>query len=749
MSDWIAGLFGEGTLFFRGISPRYFMFGLLCAGVLVALGFRLQSGAARRWKKALTFSLRLLAFILVLLVLTEPVLRTEEAIPQQSFVAHVFDTSGSMSIKDYDGQTRIEALAKRAKESKSRAEIDYLFKGLDFSFDDGLLLIDQGEKLEAKESPTDLVGAMRNLQMQINGLPMSGVVLYSDGNPTLNNNLDAIMDAAGKLETPIYCVGSAPLTPGPDIWVEEVICPEEALKGVASTIRALIGTRDIKSRGIEVKLLQGEDEIDSVILHSTEKEQVLSAAFKIQPDTLGLSHYRISVETHAKESYPWNNTEDFFINVVQKRYRVLYVEGYPRYEYRFLRAAFEDDSRFQVTSMVSVNPRGKTYRQGLSDKSELSKGFPNTEKDLFKYDVVVLGDVAAHNFSPSQLTALKNFVSNKGGGLLFLAGENSFDPNGFARTELASVLPFKFSASQRYDDDNLVTPTSEGIDRALFGPYEPKYDPKPPWAALPPISGLYSLGDLRPGAVTLCSIELGKGAENPPVVAYQRYGQGTSLICGVGATWQWRFQTPSNNPSYEAFWKEMMLVLLEQSRSRLQVKAVPPFSPLGSEVALQTSVLDREFIPDPTAHVVLEIEPPQGGILVVTPHLDADAAGATFKHRIMPSQPGLYKVTARTESGEAGVEALEHETMFMVKEDVPELREIRLNEALLRRISASTGGAYIHLSEYNKLPGMIDPREGSLHKIAALSLWDRPSVLIILLGLILAEWLIRRISNMA
>ncbi|MFC1734773.1 hypothetical protein ACFL1X_01555 [Candidatus Hydrogenedentota bacterium] len=741
-------LFGDGSLIMKGLSFRTIF--LVFAGILVIVSFAFvaQRGAPSRKLKMLAYLVRLAAAIVILAILMEPVIRKEEAIPQQSFLVHLYDTSASMKIPDIESKARIEALEETALRSDAREDLDDSYKRLQFTFDEGLHSNNTTEdELEPTDGPTDLLTALRHLQPQIKGLPVSGVVLASDGNPTLNTDRQAIVKAATDLGTPVYCVGSAPFEPPSDVWVEKVLHAEEANMDVETRVTALVGFREMKGRKTEVILYEGDDIVDNLILYPTEKEQILTAGFNIRPRNAGLSTFRVKVSTEKTEAYPWNNHEDFFMNVVKKGHKLLYVEGYPRYEYRFLRAAFEDDERFQVTSMIFLTDKGHIYRQGLSDPSELIDGFPQTEEDLFQYDVLVIGDVAASWFTKKQLELIRRFVDERGGGLLFLAGKHSFDPKGFSNTEVAEVLPFSPSSSREVEQKQRVVPTAQGIERSMFGPYDSQSDGKPPWAVLPSIKGLIQLGGLKPGAVALCSIDNGAGDQNPPVVAYQRYGHGTSLVCGV-RTWPWKFQTASDDPCYSAFWKEMTLILVERAFSRVRVKAAPPISALGSEVLLQVEVFNKEFKPDPTAIVKLTIEAPGGETQDVVPQLSEDEASAIFEYSVKPASAGPYRVKARLD-GDGGDGRLEHEAMFIVKQDAPELREVRLNESLLRQISSMTGGQYMHLGEYDKLTDFIKPREGSVHKVAEKSAWDKPAILIVILTLLLAEWLMRRLGNLA
>src|SRR5439155_20762042 len=80
-------------------------------------------------------------------------------------------------------------------------------------------------------------------------------------------------------------------------------------------------------------------------------------------------------------------------------------------------------------------------RLGTLDEVELRDGFPKTADELYRYHAVVVDDLEAAFFTPDQLALLRNFVSQRGGGLLMLGGPDSFAEGKFDRTPVGELLP--------------------------------------------------------------------------------------------------------------------------------------------------------------------------------------------------------------------------------------------------------------------------------------------------------------------
>ena len=143
-----------------------------------------------------------------------------------------------------------------------------------------------------------------------------------------------------------------------------------------------------------------------------------------------------------------NNSVTRLVNVESAKRRVLYVEGEPRWEYKFIRRAEEDDRIVTIVSMLRTS-ENKIYRQGIEDPKELADGFPSRAKDLFAYQAIVIGSVEASYFTPAQKELIQQFVDRRGGGLLLLGGRASLGDGGWAASNLADLLPVLLAERQK------------------------------------------------------------------------------------------------------------------------------------------------------------------------------------------------------------------------------------------------------------------------------------------------------------
>ena len=114
------------------------------------------------------------------------------------------------------------------------------------------------------------------------------------------------------------------------------------------------------------------------------------------------------------------------------RERILYYEGEPRFEMKFIRRAVADDKN--LLSVALQRTADNKYMRLDGEPDEVVGGFPKTRDELFRYRGLILGSVEAGAFSGDQLQMIADFVDRRGGGLLMLGGPRSFGEGGYGGT---------------------------------------------------------------------------------------------------------------------------------------------------------------------------------------------------------------------------------------------------------------------------------------------------------------------------
>ncbi|MGE3513431.1 MAG: hypothetical protein AB7N65_31625, partial [Vicinamibacterales bacterium] len=256
---------------------------------------------------------------------------------------------------------------------------------------------------------------------------------------------------------------------------------------------------------------------------------------------------------------------------------------------------------------------------------------------------------------------------------------------------------------------------------------------------LPQIAASAALGGPRPGA-TVMAVSTTGGGVVVPLVAFQRYGRGRSMLFGGEAAWRWRMLMPATVRSYEFFWRQSLRWLSESAPEPVEL-SVPDAAEPGDRVLLAVDARDRAFAPVPEASIAATLMRPGGEIQVLPVTRDVSAA-ARFTAELRTEQPGLYRWRAEARRG--SVELGSAERWFLVGGADREFVDPRLNEGVLRRVARASGGRYAGAEDAVQVGDWLDASAPAPAEPEPRDLWHDPRAFAVLLILLSAEWILRR-----
>ncbi|MGD0438206.1 MAG: vWA domain-containing protein, partial [Bryobacteraceae bacterium] len=418
------------------------------AGLAWLIRSRLAQAAPvmRSWRVWVIWSLQTLLAALLLVLLWQPALTVAELKPQQNIIAVLVDDSRSMAISE-DGFTR-ETQAVKALQTGVLESLNRGFQTRLYRFDDVPARIDNLIDLKPNAPSTRIGDSLKQLSDETSDLPIGAVVLLSDG---ADNPGGISADATNALRArhiPVHTVGFGRERAAHDVELEDVVVAPRALAD--SRIAAKITFHQRGYAGEKINLTV-RDIVggDSAGRAKTLASRTISMGpdGNLQTETLmfdiggaGAKTLEIAAGPLAGEENTANNTLTRVVNVGSEPRRILYIEGEPRWEYKFIRQAEEDDRMVQIVSMVRTS-ENKIYRQGISDPKELADGFPSRAEDLFVYQGLIIGSVEAGYFTPGQHELIREFVDRRGGGLLLLGGQFSLADGGWSASKLTDLFP--------------------------------------------------------------------------------------------------------------------------------------------------------------------------------------------------------------------------------------------------------------------------------------------------------------------
>lgn len=685
------------------------------------------------WRKLVIGTLQVIVALGVIGLLTGPELRLMKLEAGVNTIAVLIDRSGSMSFplgNDDASPSRLDDAL-----TQSREELLPLLEGLGqvklFSFDTAARLEADLDALSASTANTHLVQATDAVLASFSGAPLAGLIVLSDG---------ADNDALGALEiasltrhgVPVYTVGYGPESLPGEVELKNVSLASEAPPGSKVVAHAVI---DHDGGGEAVfKVRSGGTLIARENITLPADEPTVRADLLLDAGEVGIRELTFEIETSAGDQLAANNQVERLLTVSERKRRVLYLEGEPRWEYKFLRRAIAEDDVLELVSWLKTTDR-KTYRQGVEDAADLANGFPTTQAELFSYDVVILGSLDATELNPEQHQWLEVYVSERGGSLLALAGRHALADGRWDVQPLAAALPVNLERTGNAGYQALegqVLPTRLGVD----SPFTQLVDAEggSGWLSLPPLGDLQRLGTLKPAASVL--LEFVQNEERLPLLVTQPYGLGMTAVLATASTWRWQMRTPPEDPRHKLFWRQLLRQLAESAQQQRSVALALE----DGAISIRAQLRDENFRPalDLGATATVTGTDRQTNTIALTP----GAVVGQLAGRFMPAAAGVYRVDVQLD-GPSG----ESETITRFLRAGNEAREAfspTRNGALLGRIADTTGGRYFADGNLSALPELLRFGGAGVQRMEILPLWNLPILFLLLVLLKLIEWSLRR-----
>ena len=726
ISWWVAALLVVAVLGIAGVTY---------AGAIVPL---------TRARRATLMALRALTLLLLVACLLRPVRVMPAETDTGAVVPILVDASRSMRLADADGRARSDAAA--ALVERLRPALSGRFTPEVWTFGSSLEQAGADRIGVADADQSDLSGALRAVKEQYRDRSVAGVIVISDGGDT--GRADAAQVVAGD-PLPVFAVGVGNPRLGSDLEVLDVSAGEGTLaeSSVDLTVAAV-------SRGstapFDVRVLENGRPIDVRRVTPESGGGPVRTVITVSPPREIATVYTVEIPSASGELVLENNRRSVLVEPPGRRRRVLMVEGAPGFEHTFMKRALMLDPGLEIDSVVRKGRDAQgdaTYfvQAGEARAAQLASGFPEDRAALYQYDAVILANIEPDALSRLQLEAMADFVAERGGGLLVL-GAKSFARQGLVGTPIEEVLPVSLTdrgngvvrAAAVRGERYTVAVTGDGASHPVMRIGAAGDDLTKRWSAVPPLAGAATLGAPRPGAQVLAVVRAPDGTR--PLVAVQRFGQGRSMVFTGEASWRWRMRLPSEDRTYELFWRQATRWLAAGSPDAVNVPAPARVAP-GATMPLAVDVRDDEFAPVPDAQVSMRVTRPGGETRDVRVAL-ADARGGRFAGDVQFDQPGIYKVSVDARQGSRVLGS--GQRWILVGGADTEMADPRLNEDVLRRVARASGGRYVTAADAGDIPSLLASRQADPGEPRLQELWHNAWLFATAIMLLAVEWFMRR-----
>lgn len=812
------GMEGVEFGFERPLPPWGWALVVLVAAFFAWRAYRKLDGAPAA--RTALGTLRAALIVLLALLIAGPRLIKPNETEEKDWVLVLADRSASMTVRDAPAAA---ASPRSSREEQLKAALDTTAPVwsrladdrvvLWLGFDSGAFELPSADGIAELGAPagrrTSIGRAIEQALRRAAARPISGVVVLSDGR-SADDVSRAVVRRLEAERIPVFAVPLGADAPLPDLAVRDVVAPRTAFVRDAVPIEVdleqLGASEAARAQGAVVELI---DQDTGAVLDSKPVEwnppregasdaaATARAVLTTRPARAGQTRWSVRIRPGPgalPDLIDDNNTSEFTIELVDRPVRVLAIDGYPRWEYRFLKNLLVREQ--SISAAVMLLAPGRRY---LQEGSIVLDALPRSPEEWARFDLVIIGDVWPGVFTPEQLAQLRERIAIGGAGLIWIGGEGS-TPGAWAGSELADLLPFTLperaaaarsgSAIPPFAGPVLMRPTLAadrlGVLRLTDEPtagtggiYWPPVlsSPETGWSMLHWAQRI-DPATLKPTAEALAvavPIENGEAAEAGahPLVLSMRYGAGRSLYVATDEIWRWRYGRGDFLP--ERFWVQMIRLLGRESLARSGKPALLEITPRRGEVdrpaQIELTLLDQALVESAPATMRVRItrkgsvddrgapaQTPDDAAtteLVLTSRAgDGRAAAAAGSARDysatwLPTISGRFRIEA-VDPLIAGAGGLSIAAEVWQADD--EMRTPQTDHALLARLAESTGGRVLAPGDLAQLldPNVLPKRRLRLAGEPDVeTLWDTPLALMLLMLLLTIEWAWRRLLKFA
>jgi uncharacterized membrane protein len=739
-----AAIFSKGQFVLLSGWPHWLLY-LLIVAAAAALAWLIRRHMAQAaagmkgWHAAVIWALESLLAALVLFVVWQPAIVIAELKPQQNIIAVLVDDSRSMSIAD-SGTTREQ----QAVKSLQGGVLDQLAKRFQtriYRVDNHLTRVSSLDALKNSAAPATRLGdTLKDFTDQTSGLPIGGVVLLSDGADNSGGIDASTISALRSREIPVHTVGFGPEQVANDVEINDATVATRVMQNSRLSASVTYHQRGFSGHKATLAVRDGDKVLASREITLASDGDVKTEALPFNAGAAGVKSLRFSIDVLPGETNSENNAVTREVDVTSGKRKILYVEGEPRWEYKFIRRSEDDDPNVQLVSMLRTT-ENKIYRQGITDPNELEDGFPTTADTLFQYQAIIIGSVEAGYFTPQQQELLREFVDRRGGGLLFLGGRSSLAAGIWQGSALVDLFPVVMPSSKDTFHRDPATPvlTQAGGDSMITRLDDDPQKNDAHWKKLPYMMDYQDAGTIKPGAALL--LQMRAGGRTLPLLVTEIYGRGRTAVMATGGSWRWQMSMPLGDSSYVTFWQQLLRWMIQDTPGQVAASVPNPMIYDDGRIQISADVRDKTYTPAPDAQVQAHVIGPNGFSAMVDMQ-PAPSSPGVFQADFTGDQPGSYvaEVTAQRAGQEIGSDTV----AFQRLDGVAENFHTEQNRPLLEELASQTGGKYWKPEDLNKLPGEIPYSAAGITMRETKELWDMPIIFFLVILLRFSEWFLRR-----
>jgi len=572
----------------------------------------------------------------------------------------------------------------------------------------------------ADGAQSNLSGAISALRQKFAGQPVQAVVLFSDG-----RQVGGSSGAAPVPDAPLFTVGVAGSV-RKDLAIARFDMPRAVFVGETATARVELAASGLKDQPIDVTLsAQGKSQTQHVIVNDGRT----TVAFPIKAEAPGTMRVLVTLSGVPADATAANDRSERRIKVLSDKVAVAVIGGSAGWDYQYLRNALQRTPWVQCHDEI-VRKDTATLRM--------------SPQEILNEQVVILDDVDPSALRLDQWDAIGKLVTERGGGVIIVAGDDVSPARLGTQPVLADFLPWAAAQSPVWETwagesagYRVLPPEGESADVVKLAG-DPEEDRRR-WAQLPAIFHILPVISAKPNVRPL----LVESESNEPVLTEARVGVGRAIFFGANETWRWRYKIGERDQ--DRFWLQLIREAGEAPyavHDQTMALDVDNISPTPDQpVHVRARILDDQGRPASEVFPAIRVENNGTEVMMIplrpaTPQVDTG--------RYVVDLPGLAKGDYDVRLM-VGTQATKLTASLHVEPNYEaEMADVSGDDANLRRLAQASGGEFLRLDQIRTLPDRLSAARQRRPQSIEYPLWDSPYLYLFVLGCLGGEWAMRK-----
>lgn len=654
--------------------------------------------------------------------------------------AILVDRSESMACSDVNGHSRWEEAVRLARKAVSLSKVPtriHLFSNdLESSVNP-----EQLGKSTPDGTSTDISKAGKNLFGQTSRQMLDGVLIISDGGHNASTPTESLSIRALAAGSPLYTLPVGASVSRKDLSVSAGTGLPVGFVGQPMRLKASLKNEGLGNIRPRIELLDGTGKKLSEQTVSIADNSKANVTFEVTPEKPGFSEYRIRAQSWEGEQISGNNEALLGVNVLTGKIRVFLAEGVPYWDSKFLVQLLRNQPNLEVTSVYRLaTERFFKLETDVSKASDANQAtFPDAPAELSGYDVILLGKGVEYFLNSARIDRLRSFVRNQGGSIVFARGK----PYSGKFADLEAIEPVEWT--EPMGSEFRLKPTLAGESAGLFGSLLGGRD-DPQWQSMPGLLNASSV-KLKAFSQTLAEGSFNSGGQEVrfPSIITRRYGQGLITTINADGLWTWDFFPSASEAgeTYKTFWPQLIQwaatnsEFLPGQNYALRLSE----SQVGEGVPVRAHILRRTDGSKTAPRLAVSKNGKRVQEIAASPIPDQPNEWDAV---VIVSEPGSYRVDVLAQPSDAAPAASAASCRLSVSAAPVDKDDLSANPELLSKLATESGGKRVEEADLEKLLSPRIEAEPEPDKMNWRPLWDRASVLLVMLGCFGSEWFLRR-----